>query len=340
MEVLIAHQVKEVGQVNWDQFSGDEPFASYRWYQYGEAVLSNDTPLYIIASHKGEPVARATFWLTRDEPLPLPGNAARMLLGAAFRRWPLLMCRTPMASHSGLVLPSDNVLREKAINAITNAAKEYSQRQGVSFIIYDYLETSELKVDDFSEFEMPDAGTELRISWTSFDEYLQQLGKSARKDYNRHHNRAQDLGVEIKTGGEAPDLDTVLTLVQNVERNHNTPPNARTRRALDHLDIVDATWITARVAGSLVGCGVLLGEGKTRALAFLGLDYRVQYVYFQLMYAAIRCAIELGISVLWGGTGAYEFKERLGFQPISNNQIVFSANNRLVGRAVRHLVAS
>jgi predicted N-acyltransferase len=231
-------------------------------------------------------------------------------------------------------------MRQSALQLITDKAQEFSRQQGTSFLIYDYLEPDQIHVPSFSQYEMPDAGSSLLLSWPSFEDYVKQLGKSARKDYNRHCNRAADLGIEVRTHRRVTHLDDALALIQNVERHHGTPPNPRTRRALEHIHMVDATWLTAEFDGRLVGCGVLLGDGDTRALAFLGLDYNVQYVYFQMMYAAIRCAIESGLRVLWGGSGAYEFKERLGFQPINNNQIVFAATNRLIDRAVRYLVAS
>ncbi len=339
LDVEIAHRVAEVGQPAWDRLGAGHPFASYRWYRYGETVLENDIPLYILISYQGEAIARATFWLTRDEPLPLPSHATRTLMEAAFRRWPLLLCRTPFASRSGLVLPEDETLREAALQVITEKAQDYSRQQGTSFLIYDYLEPGEIDVPGFSQYEMPDAGTALSLTWSSFEEYVKQLGKSARKDYHRHCNRADDLGIEVKIHSQVSDLDEALALIRNVERHHGTPSNPRTRRALENVHMVDATWLTAELDGRLVGCGVLLGDGDTRALAFLGLDYDVQYVYFQMMYTAIRCAIESGLRVLWGGSGAYELKDRLGFQPINNNHIVFAANNRLIGRAVRYLMA-
>jgi predicted N-acyltransferase len=49
-------------------------------------------------------------------------------------------------------------------------------------------------------------------------------------------------------------------------------------------------------------------------LTFLGMDYRFKYIYFQLFYEAIRYAIEQGIHTIWGGSGAYDFKTRLGFR--------------------------
>ncbi len=338
IDIHTAHSIAELGQATWDALRC--PFGSYRWHQYGEAVLKDSTPLYVLLSHRGEPVARASFWLTRDEPLPLPPNMARTVVEAALRRWPLLLCRAPMASAPSLVLPEDKSLREASLKTLAEVAQAYSHQHGVSFLIFDYLKPSEIQMPGFGSMDMPEPGTALSITWANFDDYVKQLGKSARKDYHRHCNRASDLDIHISTHKQVNRLDEAVMLIQNVERHHQTPLNPRTRAALENAHMVDVTWITAEFDGRLVGCGALLGDGDTRALALLGMDYDVQYVYFQLMYAAIRSAIESGVRVLWGGTAAYEFKERLGFQRMNNTQIMFSASNRLVGRALRYLVAS
>jgi predicted N-acyltransferase len=85
-----------------------------------------------------------------------------------------------------------------------------------------------------------------------------------------------------------------------------------------------------------VACGLLLGDDSARILTCLGLDYDIKYVYFQMVYSAIRCAIEAGVKVLRGGGGAYDFKERLGFEPVNNTQIAVASSNaalvRLIGR--------
>ena len=339
-DIQVAHSVTDVSPQAWNFLSQGRPFATYRWYQYGEAVLTNETPLYIILSHDSQPVARATFWLTRDEPLPLPDNLARSFMEAAFNRWPLLLCRTPMASHSGLILPQEEGLRAAALDSICAIAHDFASRHGVSFVLFDYLADGDIRLPGYAGTDMLDAGTYLPIRWSSFEEYVAQMSRSARKDYHRHCNRADDLNITVNIRADAPDLDQAVRLIQNVERQHNTRPNPRTRRALEKAGIAGATWLTADIDGHMVGCGMLLGDGDHRALAFLGLDYDVKYVYFQMLYAAVRCAIETGARVLHGGSGAYEIKERLGFQPERNNYVAFRAHNRILGQVVQHLIAS
>jgi hypothetical protein len=99
---------------------------------------------------------------------------------------------------------------------------------------------------------------------------------------------------------------------------------------LKNAHLVDAFWITAREADRLVGCGLFLGDEGHQEMKLLGLDYEVRYVYFQIAYAAIQCAIEQRTQVLWGGSGAYEMKQRLGFRVTGNNQAVFTSTRPLL----------
>jgi hypothetical protein len=73
-----------------------------------------------------------------------------------------------------------------------------------------------------------------------------------------------------------------------------------------------------------------LGDGGARIMTLLGRDYGVDYAYFQLIYTAIRCAIEEGAGFLRGGSGAYDMKQRLGFQLESSNYIVFSGGGKVL----------
>jgi hypothetical protein len=46
------------------------------------------------------------------------------------------------------------------------------------------------------------------------------------------------------------------------------------------------------------------------------------------MYAAVRCAIESGARVLYGGGGAYELKRRLGFTKLPDNYMMVAASTQ------------
>src|SRR6266446_147376 len=120
-DLQIAHSVTEIDPASWDQLSAGRPFTSHQWYRYGETVLADCEPTYLIAYQQGQPIARATFWRTANEPLPLESVVLRQTIQPLIKRWPLMICRSPLSSLSGLVLP-EPPLRETIQTAITSKA--------------------------------------------------------------------------------------------------------------------------------------------------------------------------------------------------------------------------
>jgi predicted N-acyltransferase len=332
-DIQIAHSVEEIGQAAWDRLGGGRPFASYRWYRYGEAVLADNVPIYIVLSHQGEPVARGTFWLRRREQLPISSRIVRLLVEMMLGRWPLLTCQSPLLEASGLILPQNPTLRDRAVEIIAQAAQEQARGYRASFVACDYLEEHEARnaswPSAFAEMGFQDPGTYLVVKWPGFESYLSHLSKSTRAQYRRNCNRAADLGIEVRRYRMAQPLDEAtlnkaVEQIWGVERRHNSAPTPWVRRMLEYACMVDATWLQAEIQGRMVGCFIVLGDGDTRKMTLMGRDYDVRYAYFQLIYAAIRCAIEAGVRVLWGGSGVYEMKQKLGFQLASNNYAVFA----------------
>ncbi len=332
-EVQVVHSVQAVDEETWDRLAAGHPFASHRWYRYGEMVLAGDLPTHILLAWNGEPVARATLWLRRDEPLPLESRLLRRLVGGLLNRWPLLICQAPLADASGLILPPPP-LRDKALALIARVAREQAERLRASFVPFVYLGPAEAAYpgwpEAFGAVELPEPGTCLPIVWRDFEDYVQSRSKSTRKDYRRHGNRARDLGIEVTGCSEVTEIENALALVRDVEANHGAAPKPWARAALQHAGMVDGVWLRAEMAGRLVGCGLMLGDGDTWFLTLLGLDYNVQYVYFQLLYAALRCAIERGVRTLVGGTGSYETKRRLGFELVDTNYAAFAGRGPLL----------
>lgn len=345
LEVQVAHSIEQVGQEAWDHLSAHRPFASFNWYRFGEAVLADNIPVYIILSQKSRPIARATFWLRRREQLPVSSRAARYLLQALLYRRPLLVCRSPVADRSGLILP-DPPLCDEALQVIAQIAQKQAHQYKASFLAFDYLERQEAEglrwPEAFVLSQVTDPGMRLTITWPDFESYMEHLPKSVRRDYRRHCKRAADQGVEIKLHPLIQPLDEAtcdeaVTLIRNVEKHHHSAPNPWAGAMLKHADLLGATWLRAEIGNRLVGCCILLGDEDNRMMTLLGLDYDVPYTYFQLMYEPIRCAIEGGARIVWGGSGAYEIKQRLGFETVHNDYVAFATKNRVLRWAVRRL---
>jgi len=337
-DVQIEHSVQATDQVAWDYLAGEHPFASYRWYCWGETVLAEQRPIYVILHHGGAPVARATLWLKKQEPLPIRSPLARRLMNTLLRHRPLLMCESPLALTTGLILP-DPPLQEQALQTLAQVALEQAQRHRASFLAFPYLERHQAQQAGwpaaFGSTGFSDPGTRLNITWSSFDDYVKSLDKKVRKHYRRTNRRAAERGIVVNRHEQVTRLDEALTLIDNVYRRHASPPNPIIKRVLEHADMVASTWLTAEIGDQLVGCELMLGDGDTRFLAALGLDYGVKYVYFKLGYQDIRCAIEQGVQVLRGGGSAYELKTSWGFELENNNHVVFAGNGplfRWIGR--------
>ena len=340
-QIQVARRVEDIGQPAWDYLSHEQPFTSYQWYRFAEHSLANETSQYLIISRDHEPLARATFWVVSRDFLPVSSPILRTLIAATLRRWPLLVCRAPLTSRSGLVMPANADLHDSILGAVTRGAQELMRTWHASAGLFDYLDQAEMDWPGWpgawrtTSFSRP--GTCLNIAWTSFEAYLHHLSKSMQKDYRRHRNRAADLGISVAVDQSPPPAADALRLIRNVERHHGSSANPLTNTLLHTPEMNGSWWLKATIGDRLVGCGLLLGEKDARFLALLGLDYEVQYVYFQLFYAAIRQAIDAGLHTLHGGGGAYDIKQRLGFVLESNHFARYAVRGRWMNWLARQL---
>jgi predicted N-acyltransferase len=323
--IRIARSVAEIGQPGWDALSKIQPFQSYRWYAYGERCMADCPPFYIILSLDEKPVARASFYLVRQEPLPLP-PLLRTPAQAVLTRWPLLICRSPLAGISGLILP-DPPLREQALGTIAQAASAELRRTGGSFLIFDYLTLDQTAWSGWPSgsrsMAVLDPNTQMEIKWEHFDAYLAAGNKKDRQHYKRSLRQAELLDIKVTKHATVPDMSTALILIHNVEKKHGSAPNPWTGAMLENLAMTDGAFLAAHIGERLVGCGIVVYDQGIQLAAALGLAEDVPNVYFQLVYASLQDAFEKKARLLRWGSGAYDVKRRLGFEKEENNHAVF-----------------
>ncbi len=337
-ELQIFNNVEQNGQPAWDALSAGQPFTSYNWYHFGERAMADCAPTYLVLSQSGQPQARATFWKIADEPLPIPPLLAKPV-ASLLKHWPLLICRSPLANASGLILP-DSDLREPARQMIAKNALELLQRQNGSFAIFDFLTTPQTAdwPKDFTATTVSDPGTFMPLNWPDFEAWLDSGNKKDRQHYKRTVREAEKLGLSLTRHTRVERIEEALTLIRNVERRHDSAPNPWVRGMLENMAMVNGTYLTVTSGERLVGCGLLLEDNGAQTTTALGLAEDVPYVYFMLIYESLKLAFEHQIRLLRWGSGAYEVKQRLGFSLEDTNHAVFSSHLPCLRAISHHLV--
>ena len=336
--IRVSHQISDIDPNDWNRLSGERPFQSYRWYQYGERVMSDCQPTYILLYHQDELVARASLWLIRNEPLPLSPGVMRNVAWSALNHWPLLICRSPLSFLSGLILP-EWPLRDPALGEICRVARDELRSQHGSFLVFDYMETKDKDwagwPREFNFITVSDPGTVMQNRWNDLGSYFASGNKKGRQHYKRSMREAQALGIEIYNMERISDVQEALDLIRLVEKRHDSPPNLWAQAMLENLEMINGACIEARMNEKLVGCGLSFEDNRTQLTATLGLANDVPGVYFQLIYASLQDAFARNVRLLRWGSGAYDVKRRLGFELEDNNNAVFISANSLVNFIMR-----
>lgn len=333
-EVQVARSVEEAGREVWDRLSRGRPFTSYRWYRFAEKALCDDMFIYIVLSSRQEPVAGAALRLTRQEVAPVDSRLLSYIVDAIQRRWPVMICQTPLSSSSALFLP-DLPLRDAALETIAQVAMEQAKLHQASFLVFACLENDEAAYpgwpDHFAAVELPNPETHLEIKWSNFESYINHLSRRGRKHYRQRLRYADEMGLEISLHPTVKDIDTAMNLIQNVEKKYKSM-TFWSRRLMENAHMVDSVWIAAKVGEQLVGCELMLGDQGHWLVSALGRDYEFDHVYFLLGYTDIRYAIEQRAETLQWGICSYDVKRRFDFQLGTNNYAVFSGNGPLLHR--------
>jgi len=327
---LIIQTVRSINEIVpsvWDKLSAGRPFQSHRWYQFGERVMSDCEPTYLLAYVDGELIGRAVLWTIRNEPLPIGPGIGRAFFELILRRWPLLVCRSPLSNATGLILPPES-LRGEVLSALSQAALAVSRQRRCLMLVFDFLseEESQNWPANFFQYKVPDPGTVMQNRWNSLEEYLAEGNKKDRQRYKRTMREAEKLGIELQKHKSVPDVAEALELIHNVDRQYKNAPNPWMRSLLENIEMVNGTWLAAWQNGRLVGGGALFEDNETQMTTALGLAENVPYVYLLLTYASLEEAIQKKVRRLRWGSGAYDVKKKMGFEMDNNNFVVVSSN--------------
>ncbi len=326
ISIQVVHGIEQIDAGEWNALSAGRPFQSHTWYRFGEQAMADCEPVYLLAYQDEKLVGRASFWVTPNEPLPQYAGVWRVPLKFLLKKWPLFICRSPLSYTTGLVTDSSSVDRDVIFSLLIDAAMQQASLRKCSFLIFDYLGKAEKQnwPPGFSVMEAPTPGTVMENHWTGFDDYLAQGNKKDRQHYKRTVRESEKLKIEVHRSARVDNVDELLPLIRNMERRHGAPSNPWVGNMLRSIEMVDGTLLTVTAEDKLVGCGLLLEDNNAQMTSALGRSQDLPYVYLMLVYESIRMALEHRVQLLRWGSGAYEIKQKLGFELEDNGMFVFA----------------
>lgn len=327
ISVKVIDTINKINAEEWDGLSAGRPFQSHTWYKFGEQVMVGNSPVYLLAYQNNELIGRFTFWVTPNEPLPQSLGYGRVILNPIMQRWPLCICRSPIAQTSGLVISRMSEDPNQVIRILIRAAIEQGRYHKCLALLFDYLSSTEKEMfpQGIHPMQAANKGNILYNTWEDFDQYLARGDKKARRHYHRTLREIEGLHVRIERKQSADNISEILPLVRNVEKQHGAPPNPWIESLLRNMETVKGTFLTASSAdGKIVGCMLFLEDGDGQIATAFGRQQDLPYVYLGLFYEGIRIAMERRVKYLRWGSGAYELKRRMGFTLEDNDAIAFT----------------
>jgi len=325
LEVQTFKSINEIDPEIWDRVVAGRGFQSHKWYQFGERAMAECLPTYLVAWDGDTPIASAVLFRIHNEPLPLP-SVARRFMASVLKRRPLLVCRSPLADTSAMLLPGEP-LRDEALSVLAKAAQQEFKRQRCSFLVFDYLLTEQLRYPwppGYEPITVSEPGTYMPIEWESFEAYLGAGNKKDRQHYKKSLREAEENGLVLIKHKTVPDVEAALALIENVSIWHGSAPNPWMRGMLENFSMADGTWLEIQKDGKMVGCGAVVRDNRFQLATALGLEDDVPGGYFFLLYAALQEAFEHNVRLVRFGTGAYDVKRRLGLHLEDTNHAMVS----------------
>ncbi len=215
LEVKKYKSIEEISPEAWNQIAAGRGFQSHQWYTFGEHVMADCPPTYLIVWDGDTPIAGAALFNVKNEPLPLP-KVARQFMSSVLKRRPLLVCRSPLADTSALLLPGEP-LRDEILPVLASAAQDEFKKQRCSFLVFDYLLTEQLKYKSwppgYEPITVSEPGTYMPLEWESFEAYLEAGNKKDRQHYKRTLKETSDNGVVLSRHNTIPDVETAVRLI-------------------------------------------------------------------------------------------------------------------------------
>ena len=214
----------------------------------------------------------------------------------------------------------------KAQNQIKNELKQKGMTMHLhSFKDFDYNNVMLLKsaFEDYYVFNtQPNMVFTIRDDWHTFDDYIKDLSKKYRLQYNRARNKMHDvtkkkLSLEDIKNNESKINELYLQVVENASFNTFILPENHFYQMKKYLG--EELFVYGYFHhGQMVGFSTLIKNGQNMDTYFLGYDapfQKTNLLYLNMVYDMVAFSINQKFEKVVFGRTAMEIKSSIGAKP-------------------------
>jgi len=312
MEVKLLKSIREVEEKEWDSIvSTDRLICSHRYLKAIEESNINDCDFrYIVAYRNGKVIAHTCIYsMSFDLDIFATGLVQRInntirRIYPGFLKMGLVECGTPTALGNTISY-AEGVERVEILNLFVEKMDEFAREKDIGLLILRDFTEDEIKFYDIlKQFDFSRVNnlpnTLLKITWNSFDDYIQGLRSNYRYKIKKNIKKSADRRIKIELLDDYSQYAEVLCrLWMNVyERAKEYKREILTPQYFKNLNRYlagEALVVVVKKDEEIIGFSLILIDNLTLRYIYSGLNYEYNddySVYFNMLYTMIKFAIE------------------------------------------------
>lgn len=330
--------VGELPTQDWDSLCTDpaDPFMDRRLLAAVEQSMAADGKFFyaILRSADGRPMGCAALCVYRVDGAILAGAALKRLMDSIRRWWPnymrlkVLFCGLPVSAGQKHFRLHPEANAALAMRALDEAMRRLARQEGAWFIVAKEFDQSDLVHLDFLRGRgyvladsLPMNHFEPRFS--GLDDYCRALRSHYRYKIKKSLRKFDEAGLRVETLVEPDEILPIYTdelhrlyeaVVQKSETRLEILPAEFFRQLVRQLP-GEVSFTAIRRQEQIVAFGWGLTRGGAYRSLFIGVDYSLNPetdLYFNTMLRGIDYALQNGVSDIFVGQSADDFKARIG----------------------------
>ncbi len=331
LKFKILDNIDKISRKDWDVVFGEIP-ESYSFYRALEnSDLAEFSFYYLVIYRDDEIVLIAPLFLTDfNLDIAVEGRLSKVIgsIRKVFPRFLIfktLFCGSPFGEHGVLGIRQDFKEGYKFIPLLLDGIKNFSTEINAPLAVFkDFLKQDTLFLDvlmqkGYSRVESFPAVL-LELNFSSFEEYLESLGSSTRKNLNKKLKQAQARGkIEVKVLKDIESqIDQIFKLYENTYRGGATKFERLTKKfflQVAHDLGSHARFFLYYVDDRLAAFNLCFVYDNLLIDKFIGFDYDISNpynLYFVSWAYNIRWCLDNSLRYYYPGQTDYEPKIRLG----------------------------